>query len=406
MQATTVILGAGHAGLAMSRCLADRSIDHVVLERGEVANTWKTERWKSLRLLTPNWQSKLPGYQYQCSDPDDFMTMPEVVGFIEGYARAISAPVKTQTTVTSVRRCDEGYDIATNQGAWRCKTLVLATGECNLANVPGAAAELPGSVKSMTPRDYRGPGQLDHGGVLVVGSSATGIQLASEIHQSGRPVTIAVGEHVRMPRSYRGKDIQWWMHAAGVLDVGYKEVDDLVRARHVPSPQLIGSSERTTLDLNTLTSIGVKLVGRLAGIRGNKVQFSGSLRNQCAMADLKMNRLLNTIDEWAADRCSVGVAPHRFEPTRVEATPPLEMDLEKSGIRTVLWATGFRPDYSWLDVPVLDRKGRIRHDGGVIDSPGMYLIGANFLRRRKSSFIHGASDDARDLSAHLEHYLS
>jgi putative flavoprotein involved in K+ transport len=216
-----------------------------------------------------------------------------------------------------------------------------------------------------------------------------------------------VGEHVRVPRVYRDKDIQWWMDAAGVLDERYDEVDDIVRARNVPSLQLAGSPERRTVDLNSLTRIGVKLIGRLAGINNGKAQFSGSLRNQCALADLKMNRLLGTIDEWATkNRLDSEVSPpHRFEPTEVEASPPLGIDLTRGEIKTIVWATGFRPDYSWLDVPVFDRKGRVRHDGGVVEAPGMYLMGIPFLRRRKSSLIDGAGDDARDLSAHLASYL-
>ncbi len=175
----------------------------------------------------------------------------------------------------------------------------------------------------------------------------------------------------------------------------------------MPSLQLAGSDERRTVDLNSLTDIGVKLIGRLAGINGGKAQFSGSLRNQCAMSDLKMNRLLDRIDEWATEEAiddQVG-PPHRFEPTRVEASPPLGMDLNSGEIQTILWATGFRPDHAWLDVPVFDRKGRIRHDGGVVEAPGMYLMGIPFLRRRKSSLIDGADDDARDLSAHLASHL-
>jgi putative flavoprotein involved in K+ transport len=220
-------------------------------------------------------------------------------------------------------------------------------------------------------------------------------------------VTLAVGEHVRLPRTYRGKDIQWWMDAAGVLDERYDEVDNIQRARNVPSPQLVGTPDRSTLDLNALTAAGVNLVGRLAGARGSELQFSGSLRNCCTLADLKMNRLLNTVDEWAIESAvhDNALAPHRFEPTHVETSPPLAIDLQRSNIRTVIWATGFRPDYSWLDVPVLDRKGSVNHDGGVVDSPGMYLLGTSFLRRRKSSFIHGAGDDARDLSAHLARHL-
>jgi putative flavoprotein involved in K+ transport len=241
----------------------------------------------------------------------------------------------------------------------------------------------------------------------VVGASATGTQLANEIHRSGRLVTMAVGEHVRAPRVYRGKDIEWWMDVAGVHDERYDEVDDIVRARRVPSLQLAGSPERTTLDLNTLTDIGVKLVGRFAGMNDGKAQFSGSLHNQCAMADLKMNRLLGTIDEWVTENGLDGETepPHRLAATEVEAAPPLTMDIAASGIRTILWATGYGPDFSWLDVPVLDRKGQVRHDGGVVASPGMYLMGMQFLRRRKSALIDGAGDDARDLCAHLASYL-
>jgi putative flavoprotein involved in K+ transport len=392
----------------MSWCLAKRSIDHVVLERGEVANSWRTERWDSLRLLTPNWQSRLPGFSYQGDDPDGFRTMPETIDFIERYATAISAPVRTHTNVISVRPSDNGYDVSTDQGRWHCDTLVLATGACNIPLVPPVAEALPPGINTLTPMQYRNPGQLENGGVLVVGASATGTQIAEEIQRSGRPVTLAAGEHIRVPRIYRGKDIQWWMDAAGVLNERYDEVDDIVRARNVPSLQLAGSPERRTVDLNSLTRIGVKLIGRLAGINNGKAQFSGSLRNQCAMADLKMNRLLGTIDEWVtANGSDSEVAPpHRFEPTEVETSPPLGLDLARGEIKTIVWATGFRPDYSWLDVPVFDRKGRIRHDGGIVDAPGMYLMGIPFLRRRKSSLIDGAGDDARDLSAHLASYLS
>ena len=404
---TTVVIGAGHAGLAMSRCLTDLSIDHVVLERGRVANSWRTERWDSLRLLTPNWQSRLPGHAYDGDDPDGFMTMPELIAFMDDYSRRVAAPVQPDTTVTSVSRTDDGYNVATDQGDWRSPTVVLATGACNIASVPAVAEALPATISSLTPMEYRNPDQLDEGGVLVVGASATGAQLADEIHRSGRPVTVSVGEHVRLPRVYRGKDIQWWMDAAGVLDEGYDEVDDIVRARHVPSPQLIGTPERSSMNLNALTAAGAKLIGRLGAIRDGQAQFGGSLRNQCALADLKMNRLLNTIDEWATETgLDDGVeAPHRFDSTEVEDSPPLEIDLTNGEIRTVLWATGYRPDYSWLDVPVLDRRGQIRHDGGVVASPGMYLLGMNFLRRRKSSFIHGAGDDVRYLSSHLAGYL-
>jgi putative flavoprotein involved in K+ transport len=392
----------------MSRCLTDRAIDHVVLERGEVAHTWRTERWDSLRLLTPNWQSRLPGFGYTGDDPDGYRTMPEVIAFICDYAKTISAPVRTHTTVMSVRRTEPGYLVRTDQGDWQCRTLVLASGACNIARVPGYADRVPPSVATLTAQQYRNLGQLADGGVLVVGASASGTQIAHEIHRSGRPVTLSVGEHIRAPRIYRGKDLEWWMDAAGVLDERYDEVDDIVRARGVPSLQLAGTPNRTTLDLNSLTDIGVKLAGRLAGIvQDGKAQFAGSLRNMCASSDLKMGRLLDLIDTWARENgVDDSVAPpDRLPPTRVEDSPPLAMDLTTGEIKTIIWATGYRPDYTWLELPVLDRKGMVRHDGGVVDSPGVYLMGTQFLRRRKSALIDGAGDDARDLSGHLASYL-
>lgn len=407
MRADVVVIGAGHAGLAMSRCLAERAIDHVVLERGGVANSWKTERWDSLRLLTPNWQSRLPGYGYGGADPDGFRTMPETMAFIERYARLIAAPVRTHTKVTSVRRRDDGYLVATDQGDWSCRAVVIASGACNVAAVPALAEAMPSTLAVVTPMDYRNPGRLEQGGVLVVGASASGVQIADEIQRCGRPVTLAVGEHIRMPRTYRGRDIQWWMDGAGVLDQRYEEIPDHERARTVPSLQLAGYPDRRMVDLNALAAIGVRLAGRLAAIRDGKALFSGGLANQAALSDLKMNRLLDTIDRWAASNGLDGeVEPtHRFEPTRIDPRAPLSLDLASGEIQTIVWATGYRPDYSWLDVPVLDRKGRIRHSGGVVDSPGMYLMGEQFMRRRKSALIDGAGDDARELSEHLASYL-
>ena len=406
MRTTAVIIGAGQAGLAMSWWLAARSIDHVVLERGEVANTWRTERWPSLTLLTANWQSRLPGFKYEGDDPDGFRTLPETVAFLEGYARLVSPPLRTQCRVTSVRRASDGYEVGTAQGTWSCKALVLATGGFNIAQVPKLSEAVPPGVAQLTAAQYRNPESLEPGGVLVVGASATGAQLADEIQRSGRAVTLAVGEHVRATRMYRGKDMQWWMDATGLNDERYDEVENLTRARSLPSFQLAGYPDRRNVDLNALTSLGVKLVGRLAGIRDGKAQFSGSLRNVCELADLKLNRLLNRIDEWAKENGVRGDPPHRPEPTRIDASPPLGLDFHRAGIRTIAWATGFRPDYSWLDVPVLDRKGNVRHDGGVVaEAPGLYLLGLTFLRRRKSSLIDGVGDDARDLSEHLARYL-
>lgn len=406
-RAPVVVVGAGHAGLAVSYHLTRLGIDHIVLERGEVANTWSTERWRSLRLLTPNWLAKLPGYGYQGPDPDGFMTVNEVVDFITAYSAHITAPVETRAPVEALRATDDGYEVATPGRTWHAQAVVLATGAFNVPRIPAAADQLPGAVESLAAFSYEDPHQLPDGPVLVVGASATGVQLALEIQQSDRQVILSTGEHVRMPRTYRGRDIFWWLGAIGRHDERYDEVDDLIRARSTPSPQLEGNRDRDLLDLNALRSAGVKVVGRLGGISDGRAHFSGSLSNLCALADLKMARLLDAFDEWGAaeGRCSE-FEPTRYPPTVVDEDPSLSVVLGAAGVRAVVWATGYRSDYSWLGIPVLDRKGEIRHDGGVVrDAPGMYRIGLNFLRRRKSSFIHGADDDARDIVEHLARYI-
>jgi putative flavoprotein involved in K+ transport len=387
----------------MSKHLTDRSIDHVLLERGEVANSWQTERWDSLRLLTPNWQSRLPGYAYEGNDPNGYMRVTEVVGYLKRYAEVSGAPVQAHTKVTRVRQSDTGYAVTTDQGMWRCQTLVVASGACNIATVPVVAGGLLPGIASLTPMQYRNPESLPDGGVLIVGASATGVQLAREIRASGRSVMLAAGEHVRVPRIYRGRDIKWWMDAMGAMDLRYDAIEDIERARRLPSLQLIGTPGRENIDLNGLRKAGVEIVGRVAGLRDGKLQFSASLPNHCALADLKMNRLLTSIDAWifATEQQDRFPASHRFEPTEIDPQTRLGLDLNAGSIRTVIWATGYRPDYSWLDVPIFDRKGRIRHDGGVVATPGMYVMGLPFMRRRKSSFIDGAADDAADLAAHL-----
>ena len=379
-----------------------------MLERGEVANSWRHERWDSLHLLTPNWQTRLPGQHYDGPDPDGYMSVADVIAFVSRYAAVTRAPVRTNTTVTSVKRIDGGYHVETTTGAIRCRAVVIASGACNLPSVPAVHAAIPRSIPQFTTFEYRNPRQLPEGGVLVVGASATGVQLAEEIQRSGRPVTLSVGEHVRLPRTYRGQDVLWWMDASGVWNQRYDEVEDLVRARRLPSPQLVGTPHRATLDLNALSAAGVELVGRLSTVRDGRALFSGGLRNLFALADLKMQRLLDTFDEWARQHPPARNVeePERFEPTQAPDKSRLQIDLRSGEIRAIVWATGFRPDYSWLHVPVVDEKGMLRHEGGLVDSPGMYALGLPVLRRRKSTFIHGAEDDARDVVHALTEHLA
>ena len=392
---SAVVVGAGHAGLAVSRHLADLSIDHVVLERGEVANSWRAQRWDSLRLLTPNWMTRLPGFGYSGDDPDGYQSAAEFARLVADYARLTAAPVLTGTTVTRIAAGGPGFEVVTEHGTWHARAVVMACGATR-ASVPLVSRHLPGSVVSLPALDYRHPDQLPPGGVLVVGASASGAQIAEELQLSGRPVTLAIGEHVRVPRRYRGRDILWWMDHIGLLDERYDEVDDVVRARHVPSLQLVGGPR--DVDLNALQAAGVQVVGKFAGIRDGTAYLSGSLANVCKLADLKLGRLLDRIDENA------GGSGTRPEPTVVPHTR-LDLDLTGGEIRSVVWATGIQPDHSWLDVPVFDHHGRLRHDGGVTPWPGLYVIGLPLLRRRRSTYIDGAGADAADLVALLAAHL-
>lgn len=395
----TLVLGGGQAGLAMSRCLVERGIDHVVLERGRIAERWRSERWDSLRLLTPNWQLRLPGWSYRGPEPDGFMAKRDLVGYLNAYARSFDAPVLAGVTVTGVARAGAGFRVDTDRGAWHAANVVIATGNCDRPRVPAFGAGLPRDILQVVPGAYRNPEELPSGAVLVVGASATGVQLAEEIHRSGRPVILSVGRHTRLPRVYRGRDIEWWLDAMGVWDETVDTVRDLDASRREPSLQLIGSPERRTLDLEALQVLGVRLAGRATAAAGSSVHFAEDLAASVASAEAKLSRLLARIDEfidrrgWAGDLPAA--APRR--PVRVSEAAA-KLDLKRERIAAVVWATGYRRSYPWLRVPVLDERGEIRHDKGVTPEPGLYVLGLQFQRTRKSSFIDGVGADAEYLA--------
>lgn len=402
---STVVIGAGQAGLAVSRCLTARGIEHVVLDRGRVAERWRSERWDSLRLLTPNWMTRLPGFRYDGPEPDGFMTAADTAEFFTRYAATFAAPVREFADVVDVAHDGERFTVDTTNGEFTADHVVIATGWCDRPAVPAAAGALPQHIHQVVPTHYHNPDDLPPGGVLVVGASATGVQLADELHASGRPVTLAVGTHLRMPRTYRGMDCFWWLDQLGVWDRTVDDLggtDDVWANRTEPALQLAGRADRTSLDLPALQRRGIVLAGRLAGIDGTRVRFAGDLASTVAAADARLTRLLGRIDAMI-DACGLAREVLPAEPlSRLWAAPePDELDLPVAGIRSVVWATGYRREYPWLRLPILDGRGEIAQYRGVTAVPGAYVLGQRFQHYRNSNFIDGVGRDAAYVAAHL-----
>jgi len=307
--------------------------------------------------------------------------------------------VQVEMTVLAVDAGAHGYCVQTDQGAISCETVVMANGACARPKIPAFAGNLPRGIRQFTPHTYKRPSDLPDGRVLVVGASASGLQLAREVQTSGRDVTLAVGNHLRLPRAYRDADISMWLEIIGATTIPYTDVDDIERVRRTPSLTLVADE---TLDLNVLQDLGVEITGRLAAVNDGKALFSGSLANQCAAADLKMNRLLGSIDDWVTEAGLEDlIAPReRYAETQVPEAPRLSIDLAREPYGAVIWATGYTPDFNWLNLPVFDRKGHLIHDGGLV-ADGLYAMGLPYMRQRKSTFIDGAESDAAALAVHL-----
>ena len=390
----TVVIGAGHAGLAISYCLTERGVPHVVLDRGRVGERWRTARWDSFRLLTPNWHSRLPGYAYAGPEPDGFMTAGEFVSYLSGYARSFAAPVRSGTLVTRVERGATRFAVHTNRGVWNAGNVVIATGYHSQPKVPGLAAGLEPGIAQQTAAGYRSPSGLPAGGVLVVGASSSGVQIAYDLARAGRRVVLAVGRHTRLPRRYRDRDILWWLERIGALDRTLDDCPDPDLARTEPSLQLAGTPDARGIDLGVVQQAGVRLTGRLCALNGTTAEFADDLAETMGAAQRRLIRLLADIDTYSG-------APSDPPPVIRLPSTPASLDLVRAGVTSVVWATGFRPWYPWLKVPVLGADGRIRHRRGVTEVPGLYAMGLRFQHRRNSTFIDGARHDAVYLADHI-----
>jgi putative flavoprotein involved in K+ transport len=394
----TVVIGAGQAGLSLSRRLARAGHPHVVLERGRIAERWQSERWDSLSLLSPNWLNRLDGSPAH-DDPNGFLGRAEFVDYLRRYAAATGPHVREHVTVTSVEQGARGYHVETDAGPWRAQNVVVATGDLGRPMLPAAASAVPPGVLQLHASRYRRPSALPPGGVVVVGAGPSGQQIAAELRRAGRRVVLAVGGHARAPRRYRGRDVFEWMQAIGDLDVTIDEVPDPLAAKRTPSFTLTGANGGEQLDLAVLHALGVEITGRLERFSGAVAHFAGDLEANVGAAEERMRRLLGRIDDHIA-ALALHDAPDDLDPLAAVRLPVPRgaVDLAAEGISTVVWATGYRRAYPWLHVPVLDDNGQFVQRRGVTASPGLYVLGLRFQHRRSSHFIGGVGADAAYLA--------
>ena len=398
----TVVLGAGQAGLALSRLLTEAGHDHVVLERGRVGERWRSERWDSLALLTPNWANRLP-HDDAPADPDAYASRAEFVAALARYARSFGAPVHERTTAIAVERDGTAFRVRTDRGEWRAGNVVVATGDCAVPAVPWFAGSAPAELRQLHAARYRAPDRLADGGVLVVGAGPSGHQIADELARAGRRVVLSVGRHARILRRYRGRDIWAWLDALGDLSRSLAELPGHARRRPRPALPLDGRRGGRTIDLGVLAALGVRVAGRLDGFADAHALFAAGLETSIADADARLGRLLGRIDDHIA---AVGDArafppPHRVAPIRVPAPAPA-IDLRAERIATIVWATGYRRHFPWLRIPeVVGDDGAIRHDRGRTAIPGLFVLGMRWQSRMTSHQIGGVGADAAFLAAQI-----
>ena len=405
-QADVVIVGGGQAGLAMSYCLTQQGRDHVVLEQDRIAESWRSKRWDSLRLIGPNWTLRLPGYTYAGDAPDHFMGKDDVVGHLEAYARSFAAPVREGVRVCAIARDWSGtrFTVTTDDGQYEATQVVIATGALQRPFVPNAAADLPTEIAQYVPYTYRNPATLPPGAVLVVGSGQSGCQIAEDLRRAGRAVYLSVTRSWGMPRRYRGQDAAYWARAVGWSQRKVADLPPGMRAG-LPNPQLTGTDGGHDLTLYTLVQDGVVLLGRFRGIHSGKAVFDADLAEKLGWGDEQARAFLRWIDEHIAQHGLDAPAEEYPRCLVPSGDPPWAapeaLHLQDAGIGAIVWATGYRPDLRWVGLPFLDADGYPIHRRGVTVVPGLFILGLDWLYTAHSSQFGGMSDDATFLAEQL-----
>ena len=397
MDVNVAIVGAGQAGLATSWYLKQSGVDHVLIEAGRVAETWRSRRWDSFCLVTPNWSVKLPGGEYDGPDPDGFMGRSELVHHFQRWSDSFRAPVKERCTVTALDADGEGFALATSAGKISARSVVVATGGYQRAYRPPNATQLSDAVNELLAEEYSCPDALEPGGVLIVGSGQTGCQLAEELHETGRKVFLSCGRTPWAPRRIGGRDLVWWIVET---DWWQRKLSDLPSpaGRLVSNPVTTGHGGGRDLHLRTLHAMGVELLGRYAGSEDGKVHFGDDLVQSVDAGDSMSGVFKKRIDALCEKR---GITSTWDMPPAFRVRSRAELDLEREGVKTVVWTTGFRPDYGWVHFPVFDDMGFPVQVDGRSSAPGLYFMGVHFQRKAQSAVLYGVGEDAEVVAQHI-----
>ena len=388
----TIVIGAGQAGLSTSCLLTSHGREHLVLERGRVAETWRSERWDGFYLNTPNWCHKLPGFQYSGGKPDAFAALPEVIAYLEDYARSFRAPVREGVEVLAVRPDGSGFTVETNEGALTAENVVVAAGAYQRPTPTPLMAAVPSGVMQMHTSQYRRPSQLPDGGVVMIGGGQSGCQIADELIDAGRQVYLAAGRCPWLPRRYRGRELMHWMVETGLAD---QTVDTLPSpaARLLCNVPVSGNDGGHDCNPRWLARRGATLLGRLEGLDGWKLEIGGGLEESLAIGDEFVAAYRKRVDDYVRAQGIHTADPEPADP-RDPISSPSELDLRQAGVSTMIWANGFRPEYRWIEGLELDQQGWPVHQRGVSTLSGLYFVGMHWLHKRKSALFLGAGEDA------------
>jgi putative flavoprotein involved in K+ transport len=399
-----VIVGGGQAGLAMSYCLKEKGIDHLVLEKHQVGHEWRTNRWDSFCLVTPNWQCQLPGYPYAGSDPQGFMQKDEIVQYLEGYRALFNPPVQEGVTVTDLRPSADGtpgFQLTTSLGDFRADQVVIATGGYHQPNIPRLAERLPEHIVQLHSLDYKTPDALSNKAVLVIGTGQSGCQIAEDLHLSGKQVHLCVGGAPRSPRRYRGKDVVDWLDQMGYYDLSIDEHPQKEKARTNTNHYVTGRDGGREIDLRRFALEGMKLYGRLSAIRGQCLYLADDLKHNLDHADTVAENIKQTIDRFiSANQIEAPTEPP-YQPVWQPTESIEQLDFNAANIGTVIWCTGFAYNYRWVQAPVFDGKGYPVHERGVSPWRGLYFLGLPWLHTWGSGRFSGVARDAQYLADYI-----